>query len=52
MLGLLLQAILNSLIFQTKLVNLIHSMGGCIKKDLNTKTTHLICNHSGGEKYQ
>ncbi|XP_017122138.1 protein ECT2 isoform X1 [Drosophila elegans] len=36
----------------TKLVNLIHSMGGCIKKDLNTKTTHLICNHSGGEKYQ
>ncbi|EDV96869.1 GH16512 [Drosophila grimshawi] len=36
----------------TRLVNLIHSMGGCIKKDLNTKTTHLICNHSGGEKYQ
>ncbi|XP_023033633.1 protein ECT2 isoform X2 [Drosophila willistoni] len=37
----------------TKMVHLIHSMGGCIKKDLmNTRTTHLICNQSGGEKYQ
>ncbi|EDW30464.1 GL17822 [Drosophila persimilis] len=36
----------------TKLVHLIHSMGGCIKKDMNPKTTHLICSHSGGAKYQ
>ncbi|XP_002068972.3 protein ECT2 [Drosophila willistoni] len=36
----------------TKMVHLIHSMGGCIKKDLNKRTTHLICNQSGGEKYE
>lgn len=38
--------------FQTKLVNLIHSMGGCIRKDMNSKITHLISTHSGGDKYQ
>ncbi|XP_055608049.1 protein ECT2 isoform X2 [Uranotaenia lowii] len=27
-------------------------MGGSIRKDMNTKVTHLICNSSGGEKYQ
>ncbi|XP_055621069.1 protein ECT2 isoform X2 [Toxorhynchites rutilus septentrionalis] len=36
----------------TRLVHLIHSMGGSIRKDMNTKVTHLICNTSGGEKYQ
>ncbi|XP_073843940.1 epithelial cell transforming 2 pebble isoform X2 [Musca autumnalis] len=36
----------------TKLVNLIHSMGGCIRKDMNSKITHLISSHSGGDKYQ
>ncbi|XP_058457901.1 protein ECT2 isoform X4 [Malaya genurostris] len=36
----------------TRLVDLIHSMGGSIRKDMNTKVTHLICNTSGGEKYQ
>ncbi|SPP86966.1 protein ECT2 isoform X1 [Drosophila guanche] len=36
----------------TKLVHHIHSMGGCIKRDMNPKTTHLICSHSGGAKYQ
>lgn len=36
----------------TRLVNLIHSMGGSIRKDMNSKVTHLICNTSGGEKYQ
>ncbi|XP_046807865.1 protein ECT2 isoform X1 [Lucilia cuprina] len=36
----------------TKLVNLIHSMGGCIRKDMNSKITHLISTHSGGDKYQ
>uniref|UniRef100_A0A182FD87 Protein ECT2 n=1 Tax=Anopheles albimanus TaxID=7167 RepID=A0A182FD87_ANOAL len=33
-------------------VNLIHSMGGSIRKDMNTKVTHLVCNNSGGEKYR
>ncbi|GAB0089910.1 ECT2 [Sergentomyia squamirostris] len=36
----------------THLVNLIHAMGGKIRKDMNSKITHLICNNSGGEKYQ
>ncbi|XP_067646398.1 uncharacterized protein pbl isoform X1 [Eurosta solidaginis] len=36
----------------TRLVNLIHSMGGCIRKDMNSKITHLICSQSGGDKYQ
>lgn len=36
----------------TRLVNLIHAMGGSIRKELNSKVTHLICNSSSGEKYQ
>ncbi|XP_058125473.1 protein ECT2 isoform X3 [Anopheles coustani] len=36
----------------THLVHLIHSMGGSIRKEMNTKVTHLICNSSGGEKYR
>lgn len=36
----------------TRLVNLIHAMGGSIRKELNTRVTHLICNQSTGEKYQ
>lgn len=36
----------------TRLVDLIHAMGGSIRKELNTRVTHLICNHSSGEKYQ
>jgi protein ECT2 len=27
-------------------------MGGSIRKDMTSKVTHLICNASGGEKYQ
>lgn len=27
-------------------------MGGSIRKDMNTKVTHLICNTSEGEKYR
>ena len=37
---------------QTRLVHLIHSMGGSIRKDMTSKVTHLICNTVGGEKYQ
>ncbi|KAL9906287.1 protein ECT2 isoform X1 [Glossina fuscipes] len=35
----------------TKLVNLIHSMGGGIRKDMNAQITHLISTHSSGDKY-
>lgn len=36
----------------TRLVHLIHSMGGSIRKDMNSKVTHLICNASEGDKYR
>ncbi|XP_050308869.1 protein ECT2 isoform X2 [Anthonomus grandis grandis] len=36
----------------TKLVPLIHHMGGSIRKDMTAKVTHLIANSCGGEKYQ
>ncbi|XP_018579820.1 protein ECT2 isoform X3 [Anoplophora glabripennis] len=36
----------------TKLVPLIHHMGGSIRKDMSAKVTHLIANVSGGDKYQ
>nr|CAH7740851.1 unnamed protein product [Callosobruchus chinensis] len=36
----------------TKLVPLIHHMGGSIRKDMSTKVTHLIANVCGGDKYQ
>lgn len=37
----------------TRLVNLIHTMGGSIRKDIkdNHRCTHLICNASVGDKY-
>lgn len=35
-----------------RLVHLIHSMGGSIRKDTNSKVTHLICNAAMGDKYQ
>lgn len=37
----------------TRLVNLIHTMGGSIRKDMkdNSRCTHLICSASVGEKY-
>lgn len=37
----------------TRLVNLIHTMGGSIRKDMkeNSRCTHLICSTSAGEKY-
>lgn len=27
-------------------------MGGSIRKDMNSKVTHLICNSAGGDKYK
>ncbi|XP_043274969.1 protein ECT2 isoform X3 [Venturia canescens] len=36
----------------TKLINMIHSMGGSIRKEMGVKVTHLIANCCGGEKYK
>ncbi|KAK9879703.1 hypothetical protein WA026_006763 [Henosepilachna vigintioctopunctata] len=36
----------------SKLVPLIHHMGGSIRKDMSAKVTHLIANSCGGNKYQ
>ncbi|XP_065163646.1 protein ECT2 isoform X4 [Atheta coriaria] len=36
----------------TKLVPLVHHMGGSIRRDMSVKVTHLIANVSGGDKYQ
>ncbi|XP_045906321.1 protein ECT2 isoform X4 [Micropterus dolomieu] len=35
-----------------KLVNLVHHMGGTIRKDFSTKVTHLIAYSTHGEKYR
>ncbi|TSK53621.1 Protein ECT2 [Bagarius yarrelli] len=35
-----------------KLVNLVHHMGGTIRKDFSTKVTHLIAHSTHGEKYR
>ncbi|KAM9762345.1 protein ECT2 isoform 2-T2 [Menidia menidia] len=35
-----------------KLVNLVHHMGGAIRKDFSTKVTHLIAYSTHGEKYR
>ncbi|XP_023700060.1 protein ECT2 isoform X3 [Paramormyrops kingsleyae] len=34
------------------LVNLVHHMGGTIRKDFSSKVTHLIANSTHGEKYR
>uniref|UniRef100_A0A1A8PS41 Epithelial cell transforming sequence 2 oncogene n=1 Tax=Nothobranchius rachovii TaxID=451742 RepID=A0A1A8PS41_9TELE len=34
------------------LVNLVHHMGGTIRKDFSSKVTHLIANSTNGEKYR
>ncbi|XP_066591325.1 protein ECT2 isoform X2 [Prorops nasuta] len=36
----------------TKLINMIHSMGGSIRKEMGAKVTHLIANCCGGDKYR
>ncbi|XP_017768682.1 PREDICTED: protein ECT2 isoform X2 [Nicrophorus vespilloides] len=36
----------------TRLVPLVHHMGGSIRKEMSFKVTHLIANASGGEKYK
>ncbi|XP_014677396.1 PREDICTED: protein ECT2-like [Priapulus caudatus] len=36
----------------TKLVTLIHHMGGSIRKDFTQRVTHLVSNSTSGEKYR
>ncbi|XP_053596505.1 protein ECT2 isoform X4 [Microplitis demolitor] len=36
----------------TRLINMIHSMGGSIRKEMGAKVTHLIANCCGGDKYR
>uniref|UniRef100_A0A0C9QGU7 ECT2_0 protein n=1 Tax=Fopius arisanus TaxID=64838 RepID=A0A0C9QGU7_9HYME len=36
----------------TRLINMIHCMGGSIRKEVGAKVTHLIANCCGGEKYR
>ncbi|CAH1781349.1 unnamed protein product [Owenia fusiformis] len=36
----------------SRLADLVHHMGGSIRKDFSSKVTHLIANCSGGEKYR
>jgi len=38
--------------FQTMMVDLVHYMGGGIRKDFSAKVTHLVAMRSGGEKYR
>uniref|UniRef100_G3NBI7 Epithelial cell transforming 2 n=1 Tax=Gasterosteus aculeatus aculeatus TaxID=481459 RepID=G3NBI7_GASAC len=37
---------------EKKLVNLVHHMGGTIRKDFSTKVTHLVAYSTHGEKYR
>lgn len=41
-----------SILYQVKLVNLVHHMGGTIRKDFSAKVTHLIAHSTHGEKYR
>ncbi|XP_070538599.1 protein ECT2-like [Ptychodera flava] len=36
----------------TQLVNLVHHMGGSIRKDFSTRVTHLVANSTNGNKYR
>lgn len=38
--------------FEVRLVTLVHHMGGVIRKDFNSKVTHLVANCTQGEKFR
>lgn len=38
--------------FEARLVTLVHHMGGVIRKDFNSKVTHLVANCTQGEKFR
>lgn len=38
--------------FQSRLISLIHNMGGSIRRDMVSKVTHLVAHKCGGDKYQ
>lgn len=44
--------IILSIPLQTYLINLIHYMGGSIRKDMSSKVTHLIAAAATGDKYR
>lgn len=48
----LLMWINNVVFFQTMMADLVHYMGGGIRKDFSAKVTHLVAMRSGGEKYR
>ena len=37
---------------QSRLADLVHHMGGSIRKDFSSRVTHLVANCTGGEKYR
>ncbi len=37
---------------QARLADLVHHMGGSIRKDFSSRVTHLVSNTVGGEKYR
>ena len=39
-------------LFQLHLAELIHRMGGSIRKDISSKVTHLVADSTNGEKYR
>ena len=38
--------------FQSRLADLIHHMGGSIRKDFSFRITHLVANCTSGEKFR
>ena len=42
----------STVLLQVNLVNLVHHMGGTIRKDFSAKVTHLVAHSTHGEKYR
>lgn len=42
----------SSLLPQSRMAELVHHMGGSIRKDFSSRVTHLVANCTGGEKYR
>lgn len=39
-------------VFQCHFVDLVHYMGGNVRRDFKSNITHLVANAIGGEKYE
>lgn len=46
------KSVLLNFSFEVRLVTLVHHMGGVIRKDFNSKVTHLVANCTQGEKFR